>query len=42
MNTYNENEYIKTQYIQRGILNKDGTKLILDFDYNSHTSLSTN
>ncbi len=31
MNTYNECEYIKEQYIQQGILNKDGTEY---FDFN--------
>ena len=34
MNTFNENEYIKTQYIQLGILNNNGTKILSDFDYN--------
>ena len=36
MNTYNECEYIKNQYIQQGILNKDGSNAYggLEFDYN--------
>jgi len=33
MNTYNEIEYIKQEYIAQGILNKDGSKRELDFDY---------
>jgi hypothetical protein len=33
MNTYNECEYIKKQYIQQGVLDKDGDKFELDFDF---------
>jgi hypothetical protein len=34
MNTYNECEYIKKQYIQQGILDKYGEKFESYFDYN--------
>ena len=34
MNTYNECEYIKKQSIQQGVLDKDGNKFELDFDFN--------
>jgi hypothetical protein len=34
MNSYSENQYIKDQYIRRGILNKDGSKIESNFDYN--------
>ncbi len=34
MNTQSEIEYIKSKYIQWGVLNKDGTKKVHPIDYN--------
>ena len=36
MNTHNEIEYIRRQYIKQGLLNADGAKIPLAFDYNTY------